>query len=495
MEDIQKLVDIIHQRKQRQYPLLELKNVNDHSTKENIFYHHVKKKEFKNDDEAAGELYGSKGDDDRYRMLKSRLKQKLLNHMFFLDLTDNNQRNAIVFEQECIDHLHQARMLDFVDETKISKNLVLKALTTAERCEFTKYIIASCEELLKIYSENYQPHLFDETQAKLKESRQLYTMEDEVRTQYLFTRMMILKSVNSRKKNLDAADEIILHLEKLWSRTKSYNVFHYLIQLKLLVWELRGEFLEIIPILREIETGQYRGITLNVYRMDLQSIILSLAFAYFRGKKYEEGLKYIKKHAGLIQKKSSAWFRLHETYFLTAMFSADYELAADTIESVRQSDGFEELSEDELAKWKLYYMYLLLMKNGHPSLLKHYRQVIETVPENVGGKEGFNLAIFILQFIYYLEASDMQRLTAIRNELKGYMANHFKENFSYRSRTFYKLMNIVVENKLDQHNIQLKSRYLFKKLHTNQIVGSIYPEYEIVPLETLWKMIVEKLKS
>jgi len=495
MEDIQRLVDIIHQRKQRQYPLLDLKSVNDNSTKENIFYHHVKKKQFKSDDVAASELYGSKSDDDRYRMLKSRLKQKLLNHLFFLDLTDNSQRTAIAFEQECIDYLHQARMLDFVNESKIAKSLILKTLTSAERCEFTKYMIASCEDLLKIYSENFQPHLFEETQAKLIEYRQLFSMEEEVRTQYYFTRMMILKSVNSRKKNLDAADEIIIHLEKLWASTKSYNVFHYLIQLKLLVWELKGEFLEIIPILREIETGQYRGITLNVYRLDQQSIILSLAFAYFRGKNYEEGLKYIKKNAGLIQKKSSAWFQLNETYFLTAMFTADYELASETIESVMQSDGFEELSEDEMAKWKLYYAYLLLMKSGAPYLLKHNRQLIETVPEQVAGNEGFNLAIFILQFIYFLETSDMLKLIAIRNELKGYMANHFKENFSYRSRTFYKLLNIVVENKLDQNKIQVKSRYLLKKLYSNQIVGSIYPEYEIVPLETLWGMIVEKLKS
>ncbi len=494
MEDIQRLVDIINQRKQRQYPLLDLKGVSESSTKESVFYHYVKKRQFNNDEIAANELYGSKSDDDRYRMLKSRLKQKLLNHLFFLDLTDNNQRTALAFEQECMDHLHQARLLDFVNEQKIAKSLVLKALTTAQRGEFTKHIISSCEELLKIYSENFQPHLFAEIKEKLAESRLLYAREEEVRTQYYFMRMMILKSVNSRKNNLDAADEIIALFEKEWNSTKSYNVFHYLIQLRLLVWELRGEFLEIIPVMREIETGKYHGTTLNVYRLDQQNIILSLAFAYFRGKKYEEGLKYIKKHAGLIQKKSSAWFQLNETYFLTAMFLADYELAAENIESVMQSDGFEELSGDELAKWKLYHVYLHLMKSGNAYLWKHHRQLIENIPEKVDGKEGFNLAIFILQFIYFLDAQNLQKLTAIRNELKGYMANHFKENFSYRSRTFYKLMNIVVENKMDQHMVQVKSRYLLKKLQSNQIVGSLYPEYEIVPLETLWEKIIEKLK-
>jgi uncharacterized coiled-coil protein SlyX len=74
------------------------------------------------------------------------------------------------------------------------------------------------------------------------------------------------------------------------------------------------------------------------------------------------------------------------------------------------------------------------------------------------------------------------------------MANHFKENFSYRSRTFFKLINIVVENELNFKQVQLKSRYLVKKLSENQIVGNAYTELEIVPYEHLWDLLFSKLK-
>ena len=152
MEDLKRLVRIVVRRKQRQYPLLELKSVNENSSKENIFFRYIKKGIVNSDVDAANLLYGAAGDDDRYRMLKSRLKQKLLNHLLFLDFTDNNQSTALQYEQECVQYLHQAKMLDFVGERKITKNLLQKALTIAERCEFTKHQITSLEELAKVYS-------------------------------------------------------------------------------------------------------------------------------------------------------------------------------------------------------------------------------------------------------------------------------------------------------------------------------------------------------
>ncbi|NJN28465.1 MAG: hypothetical protein HC819_22080 [Cyclobacteriaceae bacterium] len=78
--------------------------------------------------------------------------------------------------------------------------------------------------------------------------------------------------------------------------------------------------------------------------------------------------------------------------------------------------------------------------------------------------------------------------------MKTYMSNHFKENFSYRTRTMYKLLNIVVENELNLKSIQFKSRYLVKKLQENQVVGNAYTEFEIVPYEHLWELIINMLK-
>ena len=494
MEDLKRLVSIITKRKQRQYPLLELKSINENSSKENIFFRYIKKGIVNTDDDASKLIYGTKSDDDRFRMLKSRLKQKLLNHLFFLDFTDNNQKAANQFEQECVQQLHQAKMLVFTGEMRIARSLVLKALTTAERCEFTKYTMSSLEELVRIYSDNCQPHLFDDVINKLKSVRELYAKEEAAAEHYYFIKMMIVKSVNSRKKNLESATKSIAYLQKLWEETKSYNVFQYLLSLTLLHKELTGDFAGIIPILEEVESGKFQGVSLNKNRLEATYIVSSMAFAYFRAKQFSEGIAYVEKNLDVFDGASQDWFDFYDIYFLLAVNNKSYNEAFEIIDDVFESKYFEKLSEEEKDKWKLYNAYIHLIHSGSYYLKNNYSNILEEIPEYHKDKEGFNVAVLILQYLYYVDQRELDRLIERRDELKRYMANHFKENFSYRSRTFYKLINIVVENKMDFKSVQLKSRYLVKKLAENPIVGNAYTELEIVPYDHLWDLIFNKLK-
>ena len=496
MEDLKRLVRIISKRKQRQFPLLELKSITENSSKENIFFRYIKKGVINTDDDASKLIYGTKSDDDRFRMLKSRLKQKLLNHMFFLDFTENNQKASNQYEQECIQQLHQAKMLMFTNEIKVARSLVLKALTTAERCEFTYYIISSLEDLVKIYSDNCQPHLFDDVIEKLKEARKLYVKESEAREHYCYIKMMVVKSVNSRKKNLENAAKSIKKLEKLWKETKSYNIFEYLLQLNLLHKELTGDFKGIIPVLSEVESGNFMGQALNKYRLDIIQIIKSKAFAYFRAWDFEKGISYVEKHIDLFEPISVDWFDLHEIYLHLAIYSKKYKKAIEIIDSVFENKSFEKQMDENKSNWKLYNAYLQLIYSGnfHPQST-NYKSIIENVPEYHKDKEGFNVAVIILQFLYFVECGELSQLVERRDELKRYMANHFKENFSYRSRTIYKLLNIVVENKLDLKAILFKSRYLTKKLAENKIVGNAYQEMEIVPYDHIWELIIKMLRK
>lgn len=495
MEDLKRLVRIISKRKQRQYPLLELKSINEHSSKENIFFRHIKKSVIHSDDDASQLIYGTKSDDDRFRMLKSRLKQKLLNHMFFLDFTDNNQKVSNQYEQECIQQLHQAKMLLFTGEHKIAKSLVMKALTTAERCEFTKYILSSLEDLVKIYSDNCQPHLFDDVIKRLKTIRDLYKKEEEAKEQYYYIKMMVVKSVNSRKKNLENAQKSIESIEVLFNETKSFNIFEYLYQVMLLHKEITGDFKGIISLLTEIETGKYNGHQLNKFRLEKGQIIQSKAFAYFRAWDFENGIIYIENNLEFFNASFSDWYNLYETYFLILVYSKKYKQALEIIDCVFDNKSFDKLSDEEKEKWKLFNIYLHLIYSGN-FYMKNFNKVniIELIPEYDKDKEGFNAAVIVFQFLYFTEQRQLDELAKRRDELKRYMANHFKENFSYRSRTMYKLLNIVVENKLDLKKIQFKCRYLIKKLNENQVVGNAYTELEIVPYEHLWDLILNMIK-
>jgi len=495
MRDLQRLVRVITDLKQRQYPLLELKGVNENSSKENVFFRYVKKGIVNSDDEAAELLYNTKSDDDRYRMLKSRLKQKLLNHLYFLDLSSKGFPAYVTAKQETLQLLHHANIARFTGEIKIAKNLLNKAHTQAERSEFTRERITALEELYQVYSINCQPHLFDQTIEELESCRTLYKKEEEANVLFYQFKMLLVKSVNSRKKNIDEVIGVIEKIKKLWEETGSINIFINFFSMKLFYMEMIGQFEEIIPFLKEILSGKYEGAELNESRIDKVELVCALQLAYLRTKRFEEATKFLHEQKDIVDPTDKSWFDFKSLHFLMGMHSRNYKFAFDTISEVFENKKFMNLSKSKEEQWKLYNAYLHFAYSGNFFMRSfNFSKFVEDIPEYNKRKEGYNVAILILQFMYFVERGELDELKQRRDEIKKYMDNHFKENFSYRSRTFFKLLNIAVDNNLEVKKIQQKSKYLFNKLQENQIVGESYQEMEIVPYEHLWELMINMIR-
>ncbi len=495
MKDLQRLVRVITELKQRQYPLLELKGVNENSSKENIFFRYVKKGIVGTDDEAAELLYESKSDDDRYRMLKSRLKQKMLNHLYFLDFSTKGFPAYTTAKQECLQLLHHGNISRITGERKIAKSLFHKANTIATRFEFTREKITALEELYAIMSLNCQPHVFDQLIDELNATRKLYIKEEEARELYFRFKMLLVKSVNSRKKNIDEVVGVIEKLHTIWKDTNSSNVFNWYYTMRLFYMEMTAQYEESIPFINQILSGKFEGKKLNEKRIDDTHLIYSLQYAYLRAKMFEKGFELSEKYKDLIDPRDNNWFAFKSQYFMMAMHSRNYKLAFDIINEVFENKKFISLNRRMEESWKLYNAYLHFAYSGNFFMRSfNFTKFVEEMPHYSKDKEGHNVAILILQFLFYVERGDIDSLIYRRDALKKYMDNHFKENFSYRTRTFFKLLSIVVENSLDIKKINQKSKYLLNKLQEHQIVGSAYQEIEIIPYEHLWDLLLNMIK-
>jgi tetratricopeptide (TPR) repeat protein len=236
-------------------------------------------------------------------------------------------------------------------------------------------------------------------------------------------------------------------LQKLWKETKSYNIFQYLLNLTLLHKEIIGDFDGIIPILEEVQSGKFQKVDLNANRLETSYIVSSMAFAYFRAKQYERGLEYVEKNLEVFTPATSDWFDFYDVYFLLAVYSKNYNKAFEVIDAVFETKYFDKLPLDFKDKWKLYNAYIHFLHSGSYYLKNNYANILDSLPEYDKEREGFNVAVLVLQYLYYIDQRELNKLVEIRDELKQYMANHFKENFSYRTRTFLQAYSTsLVEN-------------------------------------------------
>lgn len=493
MEELKKLAAIVTKRRQKNYPLINLREKNP--SKETTFYLMIRNGEADTDEQAAQKLYNSTPDDPSYKMLKSRLRRKLLNQLFFLDYTDSRIKLSNRYEQECYELLYQARILMKENEYKVSERLLQALLRTATEAEFTNIVVSALELLLSNYSNSNLTISFDRTLSKLTHYRKILTLEQEAETYYLTAKLKLTKSVNSRRSFLPQVAELLPRLYELWQETGSYNIYDVYYKVNLWYHELIGDFQTNIRITQETEVLLDQG-KLNIRRFDRRYNKYSSVYAHLRAKEYENGLRVAEEGLAAFDQSSLNWFAFMENYFMLAMHARQYTLAQKLLRDVSVNPAYKKVGRIAKERWTLYRAYLYFVRPS-PELARefNYLDMLNAVPEYSKDKLGFNLAILILQFLYFLRAKDTEALVSRLDALKKYEGRHLKDTFSARSRIFFKLMTMTMQEGFRVRKCRSKGRALFEKLADTPTPGDAFAEIEIIPYEQLWELILEIMSS
>src|SRR3712207_556503 len=104
MEELKELVKIVTNRGQKKISLLDWDE--KRLSKDMELFYGIQRGEYTTDEQAAASLYGGTPDLASYKMVKSRLRKKLINHLFFLDFKSRSKISHS-YEQECLNLLHQ----------------------------------------------------------------------------------------------------------------------------------------------------------------------------------------------------------------------------------------------------------------------------------------------------------------------------------------------------------------------------------------------------
>lgn len=490
MKELKELASIITDNGQGVSPLLDTRERN--KSKEALLFLALQQGKYKDDDEASEALYGQAGD-VAFRMLKSRLRKKMYNHLFFLDFTQPRFLPYIEREQACYDLLHHARMVINTGNYELVHDMLKECLGIAEELSFTQ-ICVECLELWRyLYVRHVRTAAFQKNQGRLDRFRALVRHEQEAEDIYFMSRLEMNRPVEARNKYLPRLRELLPRLKELWEIHHSPNVFNFYYKLNIWYHELVGNFQEIIRITSESDK-LLQSKTIHPLRFDDRYNKYIQVYAYFRVKDYEKGLLLAQKYLTAIHPATNNWFAYLENYVLLAVHAQRYELAVELVSQVYANPAFEKITKRLKEKWTLYRAYLYFM---HPSeaLLQHfdYQRFIQAVPEYSKDKKGFNVAILILQFLHYLKNDQADALFYRIECLRKYALLHLKEQGSARSKAFFKLLEIVVKEDFQASQCRQKSYYLYSRLQTSLPAGDAFAEIEIIPYEQLWDWVLNTL--
>ncbi|MBD1395888.1 hypothetical protein H9Q13_01820 [Pontibacter sp. JH31] len=461
--------------------------------KEELFLKNLEEGAYKNDADAAADLYNSGPDDVRYKMLKHRVKNRLYGNLNFVDPDKSGLNDVRKKELECNNLLYQANVLRLQYEFGLVTSVANKALVIARELDFTDLEVNALELLNLSYSELGSSKKFLTVQKELRHALERFIKEREAVSIFQHVTVQLRKSIKTRKEFLPELPEIIRQLEDLWLSSGTFSAFdaYY----KTFIWyhELEGNFKEIISItvnsLKLVDNNK-----VNSHRFDLMYNNYILVYAHLRAKDFSNGLQYAEKNLSLYNTSSLNWFAYMENYFLLAVHAKQYELGNILLQQVFDNFSFSSVPTTARERWMLYLSYFRLIypqatltgnEAKNPYLL--------SLPEYSKDKLGFNVAILTLQYIYLLEKGDSEALLYRIESLKKYISTHLKDVFSLRSKLFLKLLILAFTEGYDAEQSRRKGENLYRRLIATPAPGDAYAEIEIVPYEHLWDLILQIL--
>jgi len=493
MDEIKDLIKIVTDHTRRNLPLLDLKNLHQNGNKEINLFLGIKNGAFNDDIQASNGIYGSEEVDFKFRMLKSRLSRKLLNHLFFMDFT-TQQTKATNLYQEALDYLHFSRMLLNIEEIKLGTKLLYKTIDLAKEGEFTVVLIDCLRELREVYAKTYRPKLFQNIKGQLEETEALERMEEKAETIFQEYRLSINSTINNRKKSYEPFLKEIKELKHLYEKTNSYNIFERYLKLKIWYFELVGDFESVLKLIGEVENGFKTG-KINQKRFDSLFTNFSKGNALIKLKMFRQGSAFLEQMLDEVDSASKSWYVFAEKLVILNIQNKQFEKASEIFFRVASNKSFTELEEKELLRWNIYRSYLFFL-TGNKKIIKKfdYNSFMEETPEFSKENAGYHVAILILQ-IMNMAGDDLSKLHAKLNSMDDYVNRFLNNSYSKRTKTFCKLLHKIAIHNRDYDTIMIKSKYLQDRLMESDIAGESFVDFEVVPYEFLWENVLNMVKN
>lgn len=488
MHEVKQILKVLQNISSKPTSIVQLQKGNN---KESQYLTGLINGEFTSDNDAALKLYGTSQGDVRYKMLKYRVKKKLYNSLLTAEIA--NDHTALQKEMECIKLLNLAKLLLRQNEYQLVQNLCSKVVAITKQLEFNDHLLSAYEIELAALTNQGSLKVFNEKRKAYTETAKVVAYEKEAAALHQLVRVHLKSTVKVRKTLITELPATISRMREIVTSAKSFEAFQYYYRTSVLFYELSGDFKDLIDLTENAANQLVEG-KINQTRFDIRYNAFMLVYAHLRSKEYNKGLEYASEFYNLFDITTKNWFAYMENYFLLAIHAKQYELAVMLLHRVRSNSNYNNISTYAKERWQLYTAYLYFI-DSHSTLYSdfNYQSFINSITEYSKDKQGFNVAILILQFMYFLKKGDTEGLLYRIESLKKYVLTHLKDSFSLRSKLFLRLLMLTVTEDYDAASCRAKGTKHYQKLIETPTPGDAYAEIEIVPYEHLWELILDDM--
>lgn len=466
------------------------------------FYDLLSREKLQSDEEALQHFFPDAGSTAPYRKLKSNLKKRLINALFFIDVKKPSYTNRQRAYYECHKEWAAAKMLLGKNAWDACIDICERILRHAAQYEFTEMQL----DLLRILRLNYSTRVpdlkkFESYRDLHAECEQLLIAEN--RAELLYCELLI-HFVNSRSAKEDLQCTAAQYYEEIrpdMERFSSYRLQLYGHMVRMMTHTIANDYGGTLQVCRSMisffESKSYDAHTPLLVAW-YQKLVCHLQLRDF-----EDGEKAAMQCMALIEEGTVNWFKYHELYFLLAMHTERYDRAWTIYQEITRHRRFRFLPNNVKEIWTIYesYLYYLVQIDrielpAEETSASSFRlgRFLNEVPIFSKDKRGLNVAILTIQILLLIREEKYDQAIDRIEAIEKYCARYLHKDETIRSYYFIKMLLCIPAASFDPETVEEKAeKYKRKLLENSQESAHQTHKVEIVPYEKLWEFALASL--
>ncbi|MES2764916.1 MAG: hypothetical protein V4642_03555 [Bacteroidota bacterium] len=444
------------------------------------------------DNEAAALIYGSAASDKKYKMLRKRLTEYLLQIVVQYDFSKPLPQLAVA-KDKCdrdIFAIKKLLALGFYDTGVL---LTEKLLKEARLWDYTEIEIACLKILRESAALDGDDQKYKEYATALQAMILRFAAEDRAEEYCQLLESQLTPAATENAIAEKAANYLEDIAESL-TQTPSDTLWMYYFRIKLLLMQLRHQYNDGLDVCRDAKAHLRRNHRFSTATRRTEFTVGKMN-CWLALKSYKEVIWQGKECLTMYRSGGHNWHATQEIIFLAAMHSNNFEKAYEAYEAVVKHENHDILPDILREKWMIFgaYLWVAFHLPGENSvqlrenLLKttDLRRIWQNTDAIGKEKAGLNAALQIARLFCCIVENDKRQYIQRLKLLKQYTKRNFTDDTHHRLLLFVKLLRAPGEDHEEDMSI-------YNELQENPLTMEQFIEgMEVLPYEMLWQRVLK----
>lgn len=502
MKNLKELVQVVSQNKVKR---IELLNLRKHQTsKVNALYYLISDGAALSDDEAYETLYPTSKSRSAYNNLKSALRDKLINTLFFIDTSKGNYSDRQTAYFEAHKEYAAAQILLAKNAHNAAIDVLTKLLKKSNSFDFTELSWMTARMLRMEYSTRFgDQEKFDHFNEVVKKTAGDIELENKAEFCYGSLILNFVKNKSPKPELAKQAEQYVAELSPYLRYCKAYKYHFFTALIELFQYTCLNHYTKVIPIcdryLKFFQSKSYLAAT------PIQLLYQHKLVAYLQLGEYELADEVASLGQSLTEEGTFNWFNSLEYIFLLNMHTMRFDEAYNVFCQAVEHKRFKTLPSYIQELWDIYRAYLHLLVDAKMLKVKDNDRKFTSFRINKflndlnvynKDKQGMNVAVLIVQILFYIQKERHDDCIDRIETTDKYINRYALEANASRSYHFIQLLLATAKASFQLSHIEETIQ-----LHLTALKGSPaaftsqFHKIEVVPYEVLWRITVKWLKN